>query len=147
MARTTSRSTRKPPESLAATLRLRGQEYTFRLLARPLRLGDYGTVQYYWMDSSQFRNIRTEASPANFRSVVGFWAAAMHEIGLHHDLDQQVHYVLAVCYALLGRCKSLQKVYRDAYLAPDSVRVDCPSLPEAVRQRMQEAKSTSCVGQ
>jgi hypothetical protein len=117
MARTDIPSTRKPPQSLTATLHLRKQDYAFRLFTRPLRLGDYGTVQYYWMDSSQFRNPRTEASAANFRSVVGFWAAAMQEEGVWNDLDQQVHYVLAVCYALLGRCKSLQSVYRDAYLA------------------------------
>jgi hypothetical protein len=61
----------------------------------------------------------------------------MHEMGLQHDLDQQVHYVLAVCYALLGRCKSLQNIFRDAYLAPGSVRVGAASLPDDVRQRIQ----------
>src|SRR5262245_13395519 len=113
----TSKFPRKPPESLTATLCLRGHEYAFRLYTRKLRLGDYGTVDYYWMDSSQFRNLRSEASAANFRAVVGYWAAAMHASRLQHDLDQQVHYVLAVCYGLLSRCKGLQGVYRDAYLA------------------------------
>jgi hypothetical protein len=138
MTRAATGSTRNPPESFTATLRLRGHEFAFRLFTRPLRLGDSGTVQYYWMDSSQFRNMRTEAAAANFRSVVGFWAAAMREVRLQHDLDQQIHYVLAVCYALFGRCKSLQGLYHDAYLAPNSVRVDAASLPDDVRQRIQE---------
>jgi hypothetical protein len=107
-------------------------------LTRPLRLGEFGTVQYYWMDSSQFRNPRTEAAAANLRSVVGFWAAAMHEMGLSQDADQHVHYVLAVCYALVGRCKSLQDVYHDAYLAPNSVSIDTSSLPDDVRRRIQD---------
>jgi len=59
MARATLASTRKPPHSFTATLRLRGQEFPFRLFTRPLRLGEYGTIQYYWMDSSQFRRLRS----------------------------------------------------------------------------------------
>jgi hypothetical protein len=101
-------------------------------------LGQYGTVQYYWADGSQFRNMRTDVATANFRSAIGYWAAAMQDMGLWHELDQQVHYVLAVCYALVGRCKSLQDVYRDAYLAPGTVQVDATSLPDDVRQRIQE---------
>jgi hypothetical protein len=138
MSRTATPFTDKLPGSLTATLRLRGHDFAFRLFTRPLRLGDYGTVQYYWMDSSQFRDLRAEASAANFRSVIGFWAAAVHEMGLQHDPDQQVHYVLAVCYSLLGRCKGQQHVYRDAYLAPDSVRVGADSLPDDVRQRIRD---------
>jgi hypothetical protein len=91
------------------------------------------------MDSSQLRDLRSQAAAANFRSIVGFWAAAMQEIGLLQDLDQQVHYVLAVCYSLVGRCKSLQRVFHDGYLAPGSVRVDATSLSEDVRQRIREA--------
>jgi hypothetical protein len=138
MARTATPSTHKPPESFTATLRLGGDNYTFRLFTRSLRLGEYGTVQYYWMDSSQFRCGHTKESAGNFRSVIDFWAAAMRHMGLGQDLEQQVHHVLAVCYGLRGRCKSLQSVYRDAYLAPNSVRADTASLPDDVRQRIQQ---------
>jgi hypothetical protein len=128
----------EPCESLTATLRLRGQEYLFRLYTRRIRLGDEASIDYYWMDSSQLRDLKSEAAAANFRSVVGYWAAAMREMRLHDDLEQQVHYVLAVCYGLVGRSKAFQHVYRDAYLAPESVRVQSASLPDAERQRVKE---------
>jgi hypothetical protein len=111
---------RMPPTSLTATLRLGGQDWPFRVYTRSLALGSSGRVQYYWMDSSQLRNPRSEAAQVNFRSIVGFWGAAMQEMGWW-DLDQEVNYVLAVCYALVGKNKSLQHVYRDAYLAPHAV--------------------------
>jgi hypothetical protein len=136
VARTAAPSTRRPLETFTATLHLRGQDFAFRLCTRPLALGDSGTVQYSWMDSSQFRDMRTEVAAANFRSIVGFWVAAMQEMGLHHDPDQQVHYVLALCYALMGRCKSLQDVYRDAHLGRNFTDVEDASLPDDARQRI-----------
>ena len=36
--------------------------------------------------------------------------------GLGYDLYQQINYVLAVCYGLVGQDKGLQNIYRDAYL-------------------------------
>ena len=129
----------KSCESLPATIQLRGQDYTFRLYNRPLKLGDYGMVDYYWMDSSQFRNLRSEAECSNFRSILGFWAAAMHEDGVQHELDQQIHYVLAQCYPLVARSKGLQRVYRDAYLHPtatDDTTAD--ALSEEIRDRIRD---------
>jgi hypothetical protein len=125
-------------QSLSATLRLQGQEFQFRLFTRPLRLGHHGTVQYFWLDSSQFRTLKSDASCAAFQSIVGFWRAAMQEMGHWDELDQQVHYVLAVSYALATRCKRLQAVYRDAHLAPRAIDVKAASLPDDVRQCIRE---------
>lgn len=130
---------RRPPESFVATLSLQGQEFPFRLFCRPVRLGEFGTVQYYWMDSSQFRSLRTAAEAANFRAVVGFWYAGMQHEGVHNDLDNQIHYILAVTYALVCRRKSLQNIVLDAYLLPDSSRhSSSASLPQDIRDRIHE---------
>lgn len=134
----TSPGSRKPPESLTATLRLSGQEFSFRLFNRPLRLGSYGTVQYYWMDSSQFRDINSEASAANFRNCIGHWVAAMQASGCWDEVDQQIHFVCAMCFALVGRSKGMQDVYHDAYLASTSCNPERMSLPDEVRQRIND---------
>jgi len=84
-------------EFLHVTLSRFGQDFPFRLYSRPLPLGSGVTAQYYWMDSSDFRSLRTEAEAINFRSCIGHWAASMRSRGLHHDLEQQIHYVLALC--------------------------------------------------
>ena len=130
----------KPPESLVATLTLRGREFPFRIFSRPIRLDSYGTVQYYWMDSSQFRSLRTAADLANFRSAIGFWTAGMQQIGAHRDIDQQIHFILAVTYSLVCRRKSLQNIVLDAYLTPDaSRRSTSTSLPKEIQKRIQMA--------
>src|SRR5262245_500171 len=129
----------KRASSLTATVRLCNQVFSFRLYTRPLSLGPVGVVQYYWMDSSQFRNIRTEASVSSFRSCLGHWAAAMRSMGCWDDLDQQVHFVAAQCWPLVCRNKSLQGVYRDAFLDPKSLTSEPPSLPDDLRERIVQA--------
>ncbi len=124
-------------ESFPATIVLDGQEFTFKVHTRPLPLGDSVTVNYYWLDSRQFRHLRNKASAVQFRNTLGHWAAAMRASGWQDDLDQQVHYVMAQCYPLISRCKSLQDVYRDACLAPSVVKSP-GSLSQAVRQHIQE---------
>jgi hypothetical protein len=116
MSHTVRRSGPRPPEKLTATLQILGYEFRFQFYIRPLRLGPYGVLQYYWMDVSQFRALKSEASVASFRNCIGHWAASMRVRGLGGDLVQQINYVLAVCYALVGQNKSLQKIYCDAYL-------------------------------
>src|SRR4051812_18622118 len=139
MARAPRSASQPPPESLTATVRLRGQEFSFKLFTRPLRLGDYGTVQYYWMDSSQLRAaLATEAAAANFRACVGHWWAAMLVSGLGDDPDQQAHLVSALCYPLVSRDKSLQAIYRDAHLDPKRLRSASASLPDDLRLRIRE---------
>src|SRR5438067_1955533 len=86
-------------ESLTVPIRLRGQDFTFKLFTRPLRLGPYGTIRYYWMDSSQLRAaLASDAAAANFRNCVGHWWAAMQAAGLGDDPEQQAHLVTALCY-------------------------------------------------
>jgi hypothetical protein len=96
-------------------------------------------VQYYWMDNSQFRSLRTPAEAENFRSVVGYWNAAMQHEGGHNDLHNQANYILAVTYGLVCRSKSLQNIVLDAYLRPDSSRhSSSASLPQEIRDRIHE---------
>ncbi|MEJ7636876.1 MAG: hypothetical protein WKF75_02520 [Singulisphaera sp.] len=81
------RAGRTPPASLTAEVRVDGRDFTFTLFTRPLRLGDSGTIRYYWMDSSGFRIARGRraADPANFRNCVGHWWAAMRSQGWDRD--------------------------------------------------------------
>jgi hypothetical protein len=92
------------------------------------------------MDSSQFRNIESKASAANFRSCVGHWWAAMGTLGLRGDLEQQTHLVTALCYALVCRSKGdcaaaqrreLQEIDRQP--AGWAMTLGDPGLPSAVR--------------
>lgn len=133
MSRTT---TSNASESLTATIELRGHAFPFRLYTRPLQLGDAGTIRYYWIDGSQFRNLRGGASKANFQSIIGFWMTAMREEKCWHDTDQQVHYLLALCYSAVGRYKAIQSIFRDAYLAPNATRFANKSLPDDIRHRI-----------
>ena len=129
---------RTPPESITATIPFRRQEFSFRLYRRRLCLGAAGVVHYYWMDGSEFRDPDSESGAANFRNVIGFWAAAMRQMSLGNELDQQINYVLAVCYGLVGQCKSLQSVYRDAYLGHQARRAAEDALPDEIRERIRE---------
>ena len=83
MPRTSNRS-----EPVAVTLLLRGQEFPFRLLTRPISLGSAGKIQYYWMDTTDFRQTAPDTNFANFRSCVGHWYAAMHTMGLEGDIER-----------------------------------------------------------
>lgn len=136
MARSTSIPRRPASKSLVATISLEGQDFTFKLFTRSLSLGDAATVQYYWLDSRQFRHLDSAAS-SNFCACLGHWGAAMRALGLGNDLEQQIHYVTAQCYPLVSNCKCLQEVYRDAYLAPRRVNPVIP-LPRAVRLRIRD---------
>jgi hypothetical protein len=134
-----ARILREPIQSLTATIRLQDQDFAFRVYTRPLRLGPSGTVQYYWMDSSQFRIARGRRGidPINFRNCVGHWWRAMQALGLGSDPTQIEHLVLATTYPLVSRSNALQNVYRDAHLAADATRPVEQSLPEPIRGRIQ----------
>lgn len=136
MAAVTRTSIIPPPQRLTASIDLAGQNFGFRLYTRPLRLGPDLTVQYYWMDSSLFRTIDSDASAHNFRSCVGHWWAAMQAGGLGNDLEQQTYLVTAMCYPLVCRSKGMQDVYRDAFLAANLVDVGADALPDKVRRRI-----------
>lgn len=124
-------------ESFQVPIHLGGQDFTFLLNTRPLQLGDHATIQYYWFDSRTFRRLRKQGAADNFRNCVGHWAAAMQSSGLSQDLDQQIHYVTAVCYALVSNCKSLQATFKDAFLAPKALK-DTQPVSATVQQRVQE---------
>jgi hypothetical protein len=62
----------------------------------------------------------------------------MHELRLEKDWEQQRHLVMALCYALVNRNKSLQDVYLDALPRPDSIDPDSLSIPEEIQKRIRE---------
>src|SRR4051794_19245226 len=104
-----------PPATFTAVITTRGHELAFRLCTRPLTLGGHGTVQYYWMDSSQFRIARSRrgGDPANFRNCLSHWWLTMESMGLGDDPTQLEHLILANSYAVVSRSNGLQHVYRD----------------------------------
>ena len=63
-------------------------------------------------------------------------ATAMRAANVWVELDQQIHYVTALCYPFVAEAKSLQDVYKDAYLAPGSTNPTADSLPDDARKRM-----------
>ena len=128
----------RPPECVTAKITLQGQTFPFRLYTRRLPLGDYGTIHYYWMPAPEFHSLTPKSTTANFRSCLGHWKAAMQTCGLWEDIEQQVTYLLAASYPLVCRSKSLQKIYRDAFLDPTRVSYAATGLPEEARQRIQQ---------
>ncbi len=113
----------------------RGQPFEFRLHTRPLALGPGVRVRYYWMDSSLFRRFKAEPSFAAFRTVLGHWTTTMRA-AVAWDLDNEIHFVAAQCYPLVAETKSLQDVYKDAYLKPGSTNPTADSLPDDARKRI-----------
>jgi hypothetical protein len=85
-----------PPESIIATVPLQGQDFAFKLFRRPLPLGQYGTIDYYWMSSAAFRSLKSDSSAANFHACIRHWWAAMRASGLGDDPEQQAHLVTAI---------------------------------------------------
>ena len=119
-------------------LALRGQEYPFELRQQTVKLGTVGSIQFYNMLLTKLRGDDPTAEISNFRSCVGFWWAAMHELRLEKDWEQQRHFVMALCYALVNRNKSLQDVYLDALPRPDSIDSEMLSVPEEIQKRIRD---------
>ena len=112
-----------------------GHQFEFSLHTRPLALGPGVRVQYYWMDSSLFRRFKSEPSFAAFRTALGHWAATLRAAGAW-DIDDEIHYVAAQCYPLVAEAKSLQDVYKDAFLKPGSTNPTADSSPDDARKRI-----------
>lgn len=117
-------------------LQLRGQEFPFLLHHQTVDLGTAGAADYYEMLPSDLRGNDPIRDISNFRSAIGYWWAATHELELQDDWDQQRHYVMAICYALVNRNKSLQNVYLDALPRPGSIDPEELSLPEDIQRRI-----------
>jgi hypothetical protein len=125
-------------QQLTVEVRRFGQTFPFRLCTRPLRLGTHATIQYYWADISQLRALSSEAGAANYRNCLTHWWGSMQARELNQDLDQQIHYVMAQVYPLVSRSRTLQDVYRDAFLQPRRLKDAVASLPDEDRKRIDE---------
>src|SRR5262249_25077077 len=117
-----------------------GQDFTFRLCTRPLRLGADVTVRYYWMDSSGFRVARGRrgGDPANLRNCVGHWWAAVRPDGAGDDPALMRTALCATSPAPLSRSTALQPVYRAAHLMPAATAPRDRSLREPVSDLIRE---------
>jgi len=127
-------------ESLKARIEVSGQPFEFRLCARPLGLGVAGPVTYYWMDSRQFRAGR---GGANFRACVDHWWAAMRSGGDDADPYTRDALILAECYPLVNRSRSIQGVYGDAHLHPAADRQGDPAGGAGRRPRSRGGRAYS----
>ncbi len=135
------RNNRRLPSSrkrIWGALTLCGTEYPFELRSQIVKLGPAGPIQYYYMLPADLRGKDPRQEISNFRSCVGFWWAAMHRSGLQNGWDQQRHYVMAICYALVNRNKSLQDVYLDGLPRPDTIDPESLSVPDETRERMRD---------
>lgn len=110
-------------------VRVAGRTFDFELHHRTLSLGETGDIDYYWMDSSQFRRgpKATHSEHRNLDNCIELWWHAAQAAGEAVDLSQIRHLLVAHCYRLFGNDKSMQDVYRDAFLAS-------PRSPAAQRQ-------------
>lgn len=100
-------------ETLIVELEKGPRSFRFHLHHRPLKLGDAGTVRYYWMDSREFR--RRHPGP-NYRACVDSWWADVEMAGETHHLENLFNLVLAESFPLVNTARSLQDVYLDAHL-------------------------------
>jgi hypothetical protein len=123
-------------ERLAVTVHRFGQAFDFQLYTRPVGLGPQTVIRYYWMDVSQFRTLASPSGAANYRNCLAHWWRCTQAAGRNRQIDQQVNYVLAQAYPLVCRSKSLQEVYRDAFLGPPRAGQLTPSLADEDRRRI-----------
>ena len=135
----TARFADRKTKSLVVPIALQGVPFSFNLWTRPLDLGEYGTVQYYWMSSADFRVPRRKRAKdlANFRNCVGHWRQAMASRGLATDPLQVGHLLLATAFRLFAANKSLQKIYRDAHLKFKLTDPESMSLSDEIDKRIQ----------
>jgi hypothetical protein len=124
--------------------------FHFRLNTRPLSLGPDVSVQYYWIDSAQLRSKNSSTGMSNFRAIVDFWAAGMHEKGWFGDPVLQLRYVLARAHRLVVQQKALQDVFRDAFPGRGYAQLGADALPDDVRSRIHavvESRDRTRLGQ
>ncbi len=136
-----AKRSRRLPSSrrrIQGALTLRGQDYPFEIRRQIVTLGSAGPIQYYYMLLTELRGNDPTQEISNFRSCVGFWWGAMHELRLEKDWEQQRHLVMASCYPLVNRNKSLQDVYLDALPRPDSIDRDVLSVPQEIQERIRD---------
>jgi hypothetical protein len=135
----------KKMKRTTVTIERRGRRYSFDLCHRPIELGPHATIEYWWMDLTEFRNLGSNQRVANYYNCLQHWWESMQLQGENRDLDQQIHYVFAQAYPLFCRSKKVQDIYRDAFLrkeCQDSDDVsdclpdeDCERIADVVRSR------------
>ncbi len=118
MPKRSSLESRFPTQSIDVVVA--GRTFQFGLNHRTLSLGATGDIDYYWMDSSQFRKgpKAQKLQLRNLFSCIELWWQAAQAAGEAADPSQIRHLLVANCYSLFANDKAMQNVYRDAFLAP-----------------------------
>jgi len=97
--------------SVNVELELQGTPLVFKLYGRRLDLGEHASIDYYWMDASEFRKKEFSKNFQNCmlhaRAITMCW---------QDGPEQMSQLVWALCYPPVSREKSLQRVYKDAFL-------------------------------
>lgn len=100
-------------ESIALQLNPQTQPITFQLCRRTLDFGLTEPVDYFWMNSSQFR---TGSGGSNLKACIDWWWGLVESHDDAHDIYAQVNLVFAESYSLVNTSRAMQSVFRDAYL-------------------------------
>ena len=122
---------------ISGSLELQGLTFPFSLKHQSLELGTAGTIDYYYMPSSELRAKATHAGITNFHSILEHFWCILNSAGINDD-EQIADYLLATSYALVGTDKSVQKIYRDSFLKPRSFRPDKLLLPDETREHIRD---------
>ena len=112
MPKRSSLESRFPTQSIDVVVA--GRTFQFGLNHRTLSLGATGDIDYYWMDSSQFRKgpKAQKLQLRNLFSCIELWWQAAQAAGEAADPSQIRHLLVANCYSLFANDKAMQNVYR-----------------------------------
>src|SRR5688500_383753 len=98
---------------------LEGQLFRFDLCGRQLELGSAGLVDYFWMDSRQFRGLNPGP---NYRACIDIWWRQLECQDHARDPAHQRDLVWAETYAMVSSSRAQQTVYIDAHARPGADR-------------------------
>lgn len=127
-------------QKLKIAVPMAGREFEFELWHRVLTLGEAGNVTYYWMDSSQFRGglDQPEEALRNLQNCLGIWWRAAKAAKVSKESGQICQFLLASCYPMFARNKSLQQIFHDAFLRREREEAD----PDDEQQSREALKNT-----
>ncbi|CAN5346428.1 hypothetical protein BH11PLA2_BH11PLA2_52360 [soil metagenome] len=92
------------------------QKLKFQLCSRPLKLTKNCTIQYYWMDLTKLRKSCHFFDTDLSQKILQHWLFCVLQQG-QFSPDRKGQYVSALCYGLVANHKSLQNVFKDAFLS------------------------------
>ena len=110
-----------------------GRTLPFVLHSRPLQLGPDVAVRYFWMDTS---TLRSGKDSINLGSCLSHFILTRRPFGAGGDIDDQVLWIAAQCFPLVASDRSMQQVYKDAFLFTSRRRTEVAELADTDRRRI-----------